>query len=200
MKVLNAVACGDDFTNVATITAVWPSSGGAFDVVNQPVLVEMQFGAAQFADWTPAFPKGVGSGYTIPANCSGIRFRNQTAGKVATVTCVLAGGSEGAVTGGFPAAAAATLITGRVGAAGNVISGSGFTVTKGAVGVYTLNWTTPFQNNPPSVVCMEVNRVAASDVVIYSNTETTAQCPLTVRSTTAGNQDRDFDFIAQAMV
>lgn len=36
------------------------------------------------------------------------------------------------------------IISGEVGSSGNIVSGSGFTVTKGATGVYIINFTVPF--------------------------------------------------------
>ena len=153
MKTITSVGCGDGYTTAATIEGQWPSSGGAFDVDSQSVFLEMQYGPPQTnGGWTQEILKGPGTGYQLPPGCSGIRFRNATAGKTATVTAAIAGNQEGVPTGGYPQTTTSTLVTGQVSSAGAVVAGTGFSVVQNSTGNYTVTFTTPFTSAPTIVL------------------------------------------------
>lgn len=111
-----AVACGDDYTPAATITDVFQSSGGIFQVQDQPAKYRLQFqrGGQQGSDyWTRERTIGAGGG-SIPRGATGIQFRNATPGVVATVSAQLALQDEPYLALTFPTAvsvATATRVT-----------------------------------------------------------------------------------------
>lgn len=111
-----AVACGDDYTPAATITDVFQSSGGIFQVQDQPARYQLQFqrDGQQGSDyWTRERQIGAGGG-SIPRGATGIRFRNASPGVIATVSAQLALADEPYLALTFPTAvsvATATRVT-----------------------------------------------------------------------------------------
>lgn len=84
----NSVACGDQFTDAATIRDVFGSGGGVFEVQGNPVSYTLQFGGQGEDFWTQEATIGTGGG-TIPPGVTGVRFRNFIAGSVATVSALI---------------------------------------------------------------------------------------------------------------
>lgn len=121
---LNSVTVADAYTDAATIQDVWNSRGGWLNISGEAVYTQLQYGprgnsAYGSPSWTQEMVLGAGAFAIIPDNATGVRFRNYTAGSVATVSASIAQGDE-------PALAVSSL--GAV-----TVSGSGFV----AYGIYT---------------------------------------------------------------
>jgi hypothetical protein len=201
----NNVVCGDNYTDAATIRDVFGSGGGVFEITNEPVVYSLQFGGQGADNWTEEATIGTGGG-TIPPGCTGVRFRNATAGLPATVSALIRHIAQphlslsfanpvivvpanvvnlqknGVLIGTEPTldfvdaganawtmsddvantrvlVAPPKILTGRVSSAGAVATGTGFTITKGGIGVYTVNFTTPFAS-VPTVLFLSVEQIA----------------------------------------
>lgn len=194
MKTITSVGCGDGYTTAATIEGQWPSSGGAFDVDSQSVFLEMQYGPPQTnGGWTQEILKGPGTGYQLPPGCSGIRFRNATAGKTATVTAAIAGNQEGVPTGGYPQQTTSTMITGRVNSDGTIAAGTGFSVAVIGTGHFRVTFTTAFASTP-TIVCT-ISQQSGNSPVASHGSESAASFDV---FTNNEGSSLPFDFIAQA--
>ena len=86
------------------------------------------------------------------------------------------------------------IVRGSVDSDGTITKGSGFSVTKGAVGSYTINFTTPF-GSAPSVTCT-LNGSLGRVVGFFSSGATASGYAVLISSTTDVAADRNFDFIA----
>ncbi len=85
------------------------------------------------------------------------------------------------------------IIRGRVSIAGAILSGAGFTVTKGSAGVYTLNFTAPFSSRPSITAIAET----VGDASIASTGSTGGSETLAIyRNASAVYADASFHFIA----
>lgn len=89
-------------------------------------------------------------------------------------------------------ASASKIVSGRVSSTGTILAGTGFTVTKGTTGVYTINFTS-------------LSPVALVPTIANGNTRICATMTYTVTSvvvrlytTAAANVDDEFAFIASA--
>lgn len=107
---ISNVVCGDQYTNAATIGPLpsWDSQGGYFAVANKPVICQLGISSPPAGihdlQWGTEIPIPIGNGI-VYAGTIAIRFRNQTAGQVATVSGVLFEKAEAAITiiaGGNP--------------------------------------------------------------------------------------------------
>jgi hypothetical protein len=102
--VLDSVTCADTFpqdgqTGGAQIVAQNGSNGGYFTVTGNDAYVQLGYspdGHGVFVEWTPAVHVGTGNGI-LAAGTRGIRFRNYTAGSVATVSAGLSEPAEPAL-------------------------------------------------------------------------------------------------------
>ena len=88
MPEISGVACGTDFTDAATLKDVFLSGGGAFQVDGNPAKYQLQYGGLGVDYWTDDATIGTGGG-TIPPGATGVRFKNATAGLVATVSALI---------------------------------------------------------------------------------------------------------------
>lgn len=93
MIILDNVACGDDYTEAATIENVYASSGGYFSITQNDVFVQLQFGRHGLEEWTDEVRAPVGNGI-LAAGTLGVRFRNATTGQAAVVSAALAAEAE----------------------------------------------------------------------------------------------------------
>lgn len=100
------VACGDDYTDAATIAGKYPCAVGFYVVADAPVFAEIETGPHGMGAFGREFKVSPGQG-TIYPGATGIRFRNYTAGSAATVTAVLFAPDESGIAGAFLGAAAA---------------------------------------------------------------------------------------------
>lgn len=96
MRKLVNVACGDDYTDAASILGVIDSSGGYFNVSGADVFMKLQWGPSGQAKQTDEVHVPVGGG-VLAAKTSGVLFRNFVAGSVATVSAALAEKTEPAI-------------------------------------------------------------------------------------------------------
>lgn len=93
MPGINQATVGDGYTAKATIQDVFTATGGWFSVSSQPVVLQLQWGPnASGSRWSDEQTLGTGAFGTIPAGCTGIRFRNLVAGSAATVTAYIGSG------------------------------------------------------------------------------------------------------------
>jgi hypothetical protein len=98
------IACGNEYTEAATIRDVLGASEGVFEIQDQPSRYRIQFGKYGQDYWTRERIIGTGGG-TIPRGAIGIQFRNATPNVVSTVTAVFALQDEPLLSLTFPAAA-----------------------------------------------------------------------------------------------
>lgn len=83
-------------------------------------------------------------------------------------------------------------IRGTVNSDGTIAAGEGFSVTKGATGVYDVNWTTAFSAAPSVVVS-----AGAGGGGIGQTAATTADCEVVMRGLGGSVADVQFTFIAE---
>lgn len=83
-----SVACGNDYTDAATIRDVFNPGGGVFQVQDQPVTYKLQYGGQGVDQWSPEATLGTGGG-SIPEGVTGVAFKNAQAGIVATVSALI---------------------------------------------------------------------------------------------------------------
>lgn len=102
MQVLDGVTTSDQYSDAATIAGIYPSNGGSFSILNEPVYASTQTGVPGNFQWSPDIPISPGTGFTIPAGCTGIRFRSYTPGAPANVSAWIAGKADAAPQGGTP--------------------------------------------------------------------------------------------------
>lgn len=87
------------------------------------------------------------------------------------------------------------IVTGRVAATGAVLGGTGFTITKGATGLYTINWTPAFVAVPDVVAI--VDDAAAGFCWLTSNAA--GSTGIETVSLAIAAADRAFNFLAFAV-
>lgn len=93
MPGINQATVGDGYTPQATVQDVFTATGGWFSVSSQPAVIQLQWGPnASGSRWSDEQTLGAGAFGTIPAGCTGIRFRNLVAGSAATVTAYIGSG------------------------------------------------------------------------------------------------------------
>jgi hypothetical protein len=168
--VINNVATTDDYSSALTLDSLHLSrqdvaAGGggrlAFTVANASVvarfrpLYDRASAAAEYGPETLVTP----STGTID-NISGVKYRSAAVGVPAQIIATLSEPGDVipsnanpftgqiAAGGGFTPPGTVTAITGHVSAAGAILAGTGFTVVKGAAGIYTVNFTTAFSAAP----------------------------------------------------
>lgn len=206
----NVVLSGADYAAAATIKDVWGGNGGAFDIQGGQVYYRLQFATPApmgrrpgsgygTPQWTNEQPLNPGPG-SIPAGVTGVQFRNADAASPATVSAAIAPPNQpvlslsgaGSVT---TTPSSSGVISGYVTAAGGVSYGSGFTVTKGAAGLYTINFTAAFASVPD----VFVQPVGADIVgaVTAAPTVSAASVRMSIQTT---NTATDNDFMFQAFV
>lgn len=93
MFVINQVACGDNYTNAATIPFLYGASGGYAAIRDQPVMASLAWGVQGSEQYTDEFRVEPGNMQFAP-NIIGVRFRNALPGQTATVTAVLSAHDE----------------------------------------------------------------------------------------------------------
>lgn len=147
-----------------------PYTTGYLWVQNAGVFVSLKRGSSQGAtDWTPDFPTGpalvplVGGAPSLgrpngPDRIFGVRARSLAVGVPAVVyggvfqdgeTAVIPSTqASGTITTGGVVTPAGTAMTGFVNSNGTIAGGTGFSVVKGAAGIYTVNYTTAFSSIP----------------------------------------------------
>lgn len=91
--ILKNVACGDGYTDAATLRDIWTAKGGSFRTANALTFYQVQYGHQGEDHWTPEIPLDPTIG-EIHERATGIRFRNLTAGTIATVSAYIAEGNE----------------------------------------------------------------------------------------------------------
>lgn len=84
------------------------------------------------------------------------------------------------------------IIRGIVGSTGTVLEGSGFTVTKGAAGFYTINFSSSFADLPAVVVSPQ----SGLDRIATCTSVTAASTGIFTRDSAGAVVDNQFDFIA----
>lgn len=89
-------------------------------------------------------------------------------------------------------------VTGRVSAAGAVVQGTGFTVTKGAAGIYTINFTTAFVASPLFLAMLFTP--GGAGMVIFVTAISNVAAAVTIRTPGAALSDQEFMFHAVEMV
>lgn len=82
------------------------------------------------------------------------------------------------------------LLRGEVDISGYIISGSEFTVTKGAAGVFTINFTNPFTVNP-MVILGSIDYFSSAAWVARTN----SYCTINIKNQSGTLIDRGFSFI-----
>jgi hypothetical protein len=89
------------------------------------------------------------------------------------------------------------VISGRVAANGSIVSGEGFTITKGGAGIYTINFTVPFGIAP----AVSVNAAyPALEPVHISADPAASTCGLVARGFSGGEINVAFSFVAVGAV
>jgi hypothetical protein len=171
MRTLDSVSCANAYTAAAKIDAVYNSSGGYFAVTGADAYAQLFYGRRGQELATAEFHVPVGVGILYPGTV-GIQFRNYTTGQTAVVSAALSNPSEPSVVlsaGGIATPAVTNrLITGRVSGAGAIISGTGYTPVRTALGIYTITFTTPFAAAPVPVVTSAVQNgiITSIDLIV----------------------------------
>jgi hypothetical protein len=88
VKAINNVSCGDSYTDAATISEVFASAGGFFQVADQSAFVQLAWGKLGDWQWTNEFLADPCNGVLAPGTI-GVRFRNAVAGQVAVINAAL---------------------------------------------------------------------------------------------------------------
>lgn len=105
----NSVACGDGYTDAATISQVFGSGGGAFEIQDQPAFYKLQYGGQGSDTWTDEQQLGAGGG-TIPPGVTGIAFRNASNGVVATVSAYIIPAAQPHLALSFPSPTSGNVV------------------------------------------------------------------------------------------
>lgn len=192
-----SIACGDDFTNAATILDVFDSGGGAFQVSGNAAKYILQYGNRGDNFFTDEATIGLGGGI-IPPGVTGVRFRNAVASSVAVVSALIRHKAQPHLALSFPALATGGMITGSVDAAGNIVAGTGFTVVHNGAGDFSINFTTPFAA-APAVVFHPLQTLAGGVFHSQSNAPTVTQARVILKSAAGAGADLPFNFIASPM-
>lgn len=205
MFVLDSVACADTFpadgaAGGAQLIAQNGSNGGYFAVTGADVYVQLGFSPDGVTiQWTPQVHVGQGNGI-LQRGTYGVRFRNYVAGSVATVSAGLSEPQEPSLqlTAAGVSTPVATIngITGRVSAAGAILAGSGYSITKGAAGVYTVNFTPVLAAVP---IFLATVNTAGGYMISSTAAPTNASVPLSVVSDAGILTDQGFSFLALAV-
>lgn len=88
------------------------------------------------------------------------------------------------------------IIAGQVTSAGAVSTGTGFSITKGATGIYSIVFTTAF-SEVPRVVLTPITNADRAGAQLSTGTRSTTQIDVFFFDTSAAtNADVDFCFIA----
>ncbi len=194
---LNTVACGDNYTDAATIKDVFQSGGGAFQIQNQPVFFKCQYGGQGVDAWTEEQQLGVGGG-PVPPNVTGVAFRNAVAGKTATVSAFIVPKGQPSLSLAFPGAVASALIKGQVNSDGSIHNSDGsFSVVKSGAGQYDITFTTAFAV-APTVVASPVITGQPTRAAIIDAFALTTGVRIMTSTPTVGFADTAFNFIAQS--
>jgi len=85
MQILDSIVCGDEYTKAATLTGVYSSNGGYFNVSGADVYMQLEYGGFGNLTSTREVHIPQGNGILFPGT-TGVAFRNYTAGSVATVS------------------------------------------------------------------------------------------------------------------
>lgn len=193
---LNDVAVADDYTVAASIQNIFPGAGGAYVVKLQPVYAQLQYGVQGAAHWTDEQILDPGGG-AIDPGATGIQFRNATAGQAAIVSARIKPRAQPGLAVAFASTVGPSVVTGRVSSVGGIVSGTGFTVTKGAAGIYTINFNTAFTGGAPIVVAMAENAswLGASITALSASAVTLRWVNIAFNPT-----DTAFEFLANAII
>lgn len=104
--------------------------------------------------------------------------------------CTVAG-SPGTWVGGKPGSSGG--ISGSIAANGSIVVGAGFTITKGATGIYTINFTSSFATVPSVVFAL----TSTAGALIYAvAAPTVSAAGVIVRDSLFSNVDCSFNFTA----
>lgn len=158
MDTLDAQAVGDAFPGdaaagaVAQLGPIFDSNGGYYNVQTNPVYAQYAYGTYGNYFWTPPVPIPVGPAILQPGTVA-VRFRNYTAGSVATVSGALSEKGEPAVqitSGGVASSSGVRVngITGSVSSAGAIVAGTGFSVAHPSTGLYQITLSPALSATP----------------------------------------------------
>jgi hypothetical protein len=88
------------------------------------------------------------------------------------------------------------IVSGTVNSTGSILGGTGFTITKGATGLYSILFTTAF-SGIPDVVVTPITNLDRGGAQLSTGTRTAAQIDVFLFDTSsAANADTSFAFIA----
>ena len=166
-------------------------------------------GDYQLGDWQDETLQAAGGGLNnqiVLARCGGVRFKDNpgTPGTHARIIAVgiTPGGVQqaGAVgqagtlaaAGGVTSAAA---LTGSIDSDGTILAGTGFTITKGAAGLYAINFTTAFQS-PPVVLLTVVKNLGSVRIISLNPLPTVSVAHVVIQGTAATGADEQWQFVA----
>jgi hypothetical protein len=152
---LTSVACADDYTDAATITAIYKGRGGFIIVENAAAIAELEFGGLGTLAHDDAVTLQPG-GYAIEAGATGVRFKNAAAGTTSTVSAKIIPNGRPGIGLAFAGTVGSTMLTGSVASNGAINGGSGFTVNRTGVGVYVVSATLAFSSAPVVVASLLV--------------------------------------------
>lgn len=204
---LNNVACGDGYSDAATLGPVPNTTALTFTVANNSAIAQVAGKGIPQEDWGPEVLIPPVTGAQV-LNANGIRFRNAVAGNIARVVAELSQPFDPVILGGTPFTGilastggvnAGGVLTGMVDGAGNITGGTGFSVVHTATGVYTVTFTTAFAN-PPTVIPTVNDWTAALSYVAQPTNITSTGFTLHVSTGGGTLQDHPFNFIAAPTV
>jgi len=192
---------GEDIASAATVNFD-TSTGDLIDVTGTTTItaITLAEGVEKTVRFTGILTLTNGASLVLPgaANITTAAgdfavFRGYAAGVVRCTNYVKASGAGPTL--GYPQSGTGgeTLrtIRGNITAAGGITNGSGFTITKGAAGIYTVNFTTNF-NSAPSVVSV----IEANLGITNTNGVTAASAVINTWTVAGAATDRSFSFIA----
>lgn len=154
MRVLDSVACGNQYTEAAGIKYIYRSNGGSFSIVGADAYCRLWYGDHGHETPLAEFHAPVGVGVIYPGTI-GVEFRNYLAGQTAIVSATLSQEGEPSV----------ALGAGGVAGAG---SGSMNLIQSVLVGAPVAN--VDFQGIPSTYTHLRIIWEAASSVAALSTT------------------------------
>lgn len=163
MIVLPLTALTDNYTN-AIIQECYPSNGGTFTIENASVYMSVQSGQPGKYTWSPDISYGPVVGGILPPGTTGVKFRNQVSGVIASATAWIAGKDDFAPSGGTPQTANIGAMNGSINANGTIASGSGFQCVRNSAGSYNINFNNAQASPPVVMISLILNALGTKSI------------------------------------
>lgn len=191
---VNVQLSGSDYDDdVASIMYVYDPAGGTFEVTNGNFYYQLVYGERGGEVLMDELLSSPGPGVISP-EAIGVRFRNADPLVPATVSAVIVPKGKPTLALSSASPLSSSLLVGVVAADGSVTGGSGFAVTKGAAGVYTVAYTTAFSATPAVVTTPVGDRLLSP-----LTSQSAAGFAIMIRNTGGTATDAPWSFLAQSV-